>query len=210
MAIGNQGQHMTRGQRQALKVICLAVLPAAALAVDGWFYVSMKSWTYSLRENGAAAFWPGVLMFGALFFPMAALGFGSDLFKYWSTRASARWPVAEGRVTGGRIEIVERARGKSAIMYDTEYLPVVTYAYEVAGTRCSNDIPAIRLKSREEAEEVLRSYPVGTPLRVYYDPDDPGTAVLQTGDESAFRGLGLTLFVAALPFLTTSLLIALH
>jgi hypothetical protein len=210
MVMGNQGWQMTRGQRQTLKVICLAVLPAAALAVDGWFYVSTKSWTYNLRENGAAAFWPGVLTFGALFFPFAALGFGSDLFQYWSTRASARWPVADGRVTDGRIEIVERARGKSAIMYDTEYLPAVTYAYEVAGTPCSNGIPATSLKNREEAEEVLRSYPVGTPLRVYYDPDDPGTATLETGDGSAFRSLGFTLIWAALPFLTTSLIIALH
>ena len=199
---------MTRGQRQTLKVICLAVLPAAALAVDGWFYVSMQGWTYSLRESGAAVFWPGVLMFGAMFFPMAAFSFGADLFQYWSTRASARWPVADGRVTGGRIEIVEVPRGKSAVLYDTEYRPVVAYAYEVAGATCRNDIPAIRLKSRAEAEEVLRSYPVGTPLRVYYDPEDPGTAVLDSGDESAFRSLGFTLLWAALPFLMTSLLIA--
>jgi hypothetical protein len=201
---------MTRGQRRALKVICLAGLPVAALAVDGWFYVSTKSWTYSLRESGAAVFWPGVLTFGALFFPLAALGFGSDLFQYCSTRASARWPVAEARVTGGRIEIIEVARGKSAIRrYDT-YLPVVSYAYEVAGSGYNNDIPATSFKNREEAEEVLRTYPAGTPLQPHYDPDDPGTTDLQIGDGSAFRSLGFTLFCAALPFLTTSLIIAWH
>jgi Protein of unknown function (DUF3592) len=201
---------MTRGQRKALKVICLAVLPVAALAVDGWFYVSMKSWTYSLRDSGAAVFWPGVLTLGALFFPLAALGFGSELFQYWSTRASARWPVAEGRVTGGKIEIIERARGKSAIHTYETYLPVVSYAYEVAGTGYSNDIPATSFKNLEEAEEVLRSYPVGTPVRAHYDPDDPGTAVLQIGDGSAFRSLGFTLLFAAAPFLITSLIIAWH
>lgn len=199
---------MTPGQRRTLKIVCLAVLPAAVLAVDGWFYVSMKGWTYSLRENGAAVFWPGVLTLGALFFPIAALALGNDLFQYVSTRASARWPIAEGRVTGGRIEIIERSRGKSAILYDQEYRPVVTYAYEVAGAGCSNDIPAISRKRREEAEEALRSYPVGAPLRVYYDPDDPGTSVLETGDESAFRSLGFTLLFAAAPFLTISLIIA--
>jgi hypothetical protein len=199
---------MTRGHRRALKVICLAVLPVAALAVDGWFYVSMKSWTYSLRDSGAAVFWPGVLTLGALFFPIAALFFGADLFQYLSTRASARWPVAEGRVTGGRIEIIEVARGKSLIRTYETYLPVVSYAYEVAGARCSNDIPAITLKNREEAEEVLRAYPVGTPLQAHYDPDDPGTAVLQTGDGSAFRSLGTTLWFVAAPFLATSLIIA--
>jgi Protein of unknown function (DUF3592) len=201
---------MTRQQRQALKVVCLAVLPAAVLAVDGWLYVWLKSWTYSLRENGAGVFWPGVLTFGALFFPFAALSFGSVLFQYWSTRGSARWPLAEGRVTGGGIEIVEVARGKSAISRYETYRPVVAYTYEVAGATCSNDIPAISLKSREEAEEVLRSYPVGVPLRVYYDPDDPGTAVLQISDGWDFRLLGFTLIWAALPFLTTYLIIALH
>ena len=205
---GQHGLHMTRGQRQALQIICLAGLPAAALAVDGWFYVSLKGWTYNLRESGAAAFWPGVLMFGALFFPIAAFGFGADLFQYWSTLASARWPVAEGRVTGGKIEVIERARGKSAIRTYEEYLPVITYAYEVADTACSDDIPALSLKSREEAEAVLRSYPVGAPVQAHYDPEDPGTAVLQIGDGPAFRTLGLTLLFAALPFLTTSLMIA--
>jgi hypothetical protein len=120
----------------------------------------------------------------------------------------ARWPVADGRVTAGRIEVIEVARGKSLIRTYETYLPVVSYAYEVAGARRSNDIPAITRKSREEAEEALRAYPVGTPVQAHYDPDDPGTAVLQTGDESAFRSLGFTLLFAALPFLTTSLIIA--
>jgi hypothetical protein len=201
---------MTHGQREALKILCFAVLPAVALAVDGWFYLSMQGWTYNLRDSGAAAFWPGVLTFGALFFPLAALGLGNDVFQYLSTRASARWPIAEGRVTGGKIEIIERSRGKSAILYDQEYRPIVTYAYEVAGAKCSNDIPALSRKSRGEAEEALRSYPVGAPLRVYYDPDDPGTSVLETGDESAFRLLGFAALFAAAPFLASSLLIALH
>jgi hypothetical protein len=199
---------MTRGQRQALTVICYAVLPVAALAVDAWFYVSLKSWTYNLRDSGAAVFWPGVLTLGALFFPFAALFFGNDLFQNWSTRGSARWPVAEGRVTGGRIEVNLRRRGKSAISAYETYSPVVPYAYEVAGTACGNDLPASDFKSREEAEEVLRSYPVGAPVRVHYDPDDPGTAVLQIRDEWVFRSLGPTLFFAAAPFLATSLIIA--
>jgi hypothetical protein len=168
----------------------------------------MKSWTYSLRESGAAVFWPGVLTLGALFFPLAALGFGSNLFQYWSTRASAGWPVAEGRVTGGRIDTIEVARGKSAISTYETYLPVVTYTYEVAGAAYSNGIPAITLKTREQAEEVLRSYPAGTPVRTHYDPEDPCTAVLRIGDGSTFRSIGFTLFSVAAPFLITSLIIA--
>jgi hypothetical protein len=202
---------MTRGQRQALKIICLAVVPAAALAVDGWFYVSLKSWTYSLRGSGAAVFWPAVLTLGALFFPFAAFFFGNDLFQNWSSHASARWPVAEGRVTGGKIEVLEVARGKSLISTYETYLPKVTYCYEVAGATCSNDLPEFEVprKTREEAEEVLRLYPVGTPVRVHYDPDDPGTAVLPIRDGWAFRSLGPTLFFAAAPFLAAYLIIML-
>jgi hypothetical protein len=201
---------MTHGQRRALKIICLAFLPAAALAVDGWFYVSMKGWTYNLREHDAAVFWPGVLMFGAVFFPLAALGFGSALFQLLSTSGIARWPIIEGRVTDGRIEVVEVPRGKSAILHDEKYLPAVTYAYEVAGTTYSNDRPSYRLDRREEAEGELLAYPVGAPLRVYYDPDDPGTSVLEISDERVSRALGSTLVLAALPFLITALVIAWH
>ena len=98
-------------------------------------------------------------------------------------------------------------RGRGLFLYDDEYQPIITYAYEVAGTTHSNDIPAIRYESREEAEAVLRADPVGAPLRVYYDPADPGTSVLDVGDEAAFRALGATLACAAAPFVMITVVI---
>jgi hypothetical protein len=205
---------MTRERRQRLKIFCFGVLPAAALAIDASFYVSMQGWTYSLRGSGADVFWPGVLLLGLMFFPLAAASVGYDLFHDWSTRGSARWPIVGGRVTAGSIYVAYSG------LSPTRYVPLADYAYEVAGTIYRNLLPAPGLKSRmyrvllppglksrEEAEEVLRSYPVGAQLRVYYDPDDPGTSVLETGD-GAFRLLGLTLFFAALPFVTVSFIIA--
>ena len=77
---------MTRERRLRLKIFCFGILPVAVLAVDAWIYVSMQGWTYNLPADGAGVFWPGVLGYGLVFFPLAALCLGFDLFHYWSTR----------------------------------------------------------------------------------------------------------------------------
>ena len=143
---------MTRERRQRLKIFCFGILPVAVLAVNAWVYVSMEGWTYSLPADGAGVFWPGVLGYGLMFFPIAAVCLGYDLFHHLSTRERARWPVTQGRVTAARIEDIDVARGRSIIPTDVEFMPVVTYTHEVAGITHSTDIPAVSYESREEAE----------------------------------------------------------
>ncbi len=47
---------------------------------------------------------------------------------------------------------------------------------------------------------MLRRYPKGAPVRVRYDPEDPGTSVLQTSGGRAFKALGGALGLAIIPF----------
>ncbi len=75
------------------------------LAIDLWLYVSMRGWTYNVKDHGAAAFWPIVLAFGAVCFPLAASAFANAVFDLWSARASMRWRATAGRVTDSTIEI---------------------------------------------------------------------------------------------------------
>jgi hypothetical protein len=195
---------MTSRERRVFKILYAIVVPAGVLLLDAAFYVSMKGWTYNLREHGAAAFWPIVLAFGFLFFPIGAGVLAKAMFDIWSARASTHWRVAEGRVTDSTIEIHEYTR-RGWIGWDTvqEYLPKVAYAYEAAGSTYKNDLTAFGLsplESRGDAERMLRGYPKGAPVRVHYDPDDPGTSVLQSTGGWAFKALGAALVTAAIPF----------
>lgn len=195
---------MTSRERRVWTIVCWVVIPAAVLLIDAAFYVSMRAWTYNLKDHGAAAFWPIVLTWGAVFFPLAAGIFGQAIFDLWSARASTRWRVTEGLVTDSSIEISEYAQ-RSLIGLDTiqEYLPKVAYAYEAEGNTYNNDLTAFGLaplESREEAERMLRPYPKGARIRVRYHPEEPSTSVLQTTGAWAFQAVGVALVSAITPF----------
>ena len=195
---------MTSGERRAWTIAYSIAVPAAVLVIDLTFYVAMRGWTYNVKDHEAAAFWPIVLSFGAVCFPLAAGGLAKAIFEMWSARASMRWRVTEGRVTGSTIEIHEHAQ-KAWIGWDSveEYLPKVTYAYEVAGSIYNSDLASFALapfETREEAERLLRGYPKGAPVRVRYDPEDPSTSVLRSTGSWAVSAMGVALSLAIIPF----------
>jgi len=205
---------MTSRERRAAKILYTWIIPLSVLAVDVWLYVSMRGWTYNLKEHGTDTFWPFVLMMGGLFFPAAALIGGKAIFDMWSARASTRWRVTQGRVTDTRIEEAEHTR-RAWIGYETyyEYLPKVTYTYEAAGSTYTNDLTAFGLsesESRAEAERTVRSYPKGKPVNVRYDPDDPGTSVLQTTGGWALKALGVAVGLATTPFWLAIMILMTH
>lgn len=84
---------MTPRERVVSKLIYVAVIPAVVFVLDVTLFVSMKGWTYNLRDNGSDAFWPIVLMFGAFFFPLAAGALAKAVFDLWGAPARAgAWP----------------------------------------------------------------------------------------------------------------------
>jgi hypothetical protein len=156
------------------------------------------------KEHGSAAFWPGVLLLGALFFPICAAALAKAIFELASARLSARWPVVDGRVADSVVKAEEHSR-RGWIGWDTYYmyLPAVAYEYEAAGRRYKNDLIAFGLKSfdtREEAEALLRHYPNGARVQVHYDPDDPQSSVLQMAGGWALHAIMAALFALTTPF----------
>ena len=195
---------MTSRERRVFKILYAVIIPLAVLAVDVTLYVSMHGWTYYVKRDGWATFWPIVLAFGGLFFPIAAGVAAKALFDLWSARASTRWLVAEGRVTSSTVEQQEHTR-RAWVGYETyyEYLPKIAYTYEAGGSSHTNDLTAFGLsafETRPEAEQMLRAYPIGAPVRVHYDPEDPGTSVLQSVGGWAFKALGGAVLTAIFPF----------
>lgn len=79
------------------------------------------------------------------------------------------WPSVPGRVTGSR-----RTDGENV---------VVEYHYKVDGVWHDGDVlhAGQSVDSRAENRMLTRKYPVGAEVPVYYDPDDPSTAVLIRG-----------------------------
>lgn len=99
-------------------------------------------------------------------------------FLLWNTykrklmaKASSAWPQAPGIVT---------AAEKTKVAWRTQ--PLVTYSYEVEGKAysskrisCSDVVPPA------DTDAILARYPVQQAVAVYYNPDDPVTAVLEPG-----------------------------
>jgi hypothetical protein len=184
---------MTPRARRNWKIIYFGVVPATVLAIDVALYVHMKGWQYNVKADGRAAFWPGLLLLGAMLFPIIAAALSHAIFELASARLSTRWPAVEGRVTDSAIKPVEQSR-RAWIGWETYYTyqPTVAYAYEAAGRPYNNDLIAFGLESfdtREEAEAILAGYPKGAPVRVHYDPDDPQSSVLQMAGGWAWRAI---------------------
>lgn len=61
----------------------------------------------------------------------------------------------------------------------------VVYSYTVHGVRYESDRRSFfsegAIEGEDYAEEIVLQYPVGKEVTVYYNPDDPGDAVLEPG-----------------------------
>lgn len=135
-------------------------------------------------------------------------------YLHLTAASTASWSSTEGRITGGVVRrhvLGENARVRvrftrpSDESPSVQFAPSVTYRYSVAGQtltsnryRIGEGIPMFN--TREEAQAYLReNYPGGRKVTVYYNPQDPSDAVLETGVTNLFLyiALGGALFVLA-------------
>ena len=107
-------------------------------------------------------------------------------------RASARWPTAPGTITNSSVieEVIEdrsdNNNDKSIIRKIHRFQVDLRYAYRVdkrdfVGTNVGWGWTAI-YGLRELAEKAASQYTRGRPVTVYYDPAQPGNAVLEPDD----------------------------
>lgn len=110
-------------------------------------------------------------------------------------RASLAWPTAPGRVTATEIQEYYNSSGRNCT-------PCIAFEYEVGGRILQGDALRIGVTpsgSNLYAQSVTEKYPVGTAVRVAYDPADPSRAVLEPGPrlELYLAPFGAILVVAA-------------
>lgn len=117
----------------------------------------------------------------ALLPPLMFVGFGAVLIaigvtSYRKTKTTETWPSTQGTVYATNIR---RYNDEGTI----EFAPEVNYEYTVAGELYKSSVIRaevfISFPDENEARQFLKSYAVGSKVRVYYEPTNPGKAVLE-------------------------------
>lgn len=114
-----------------------------------------------------------------------ALALAGSGFLIWEASgvqrqiASRRWPTVEGQIH----ELV--AKSSEDESGEPEFQGRVLYTYIVADEQYTTDLTDFSLgpkrPDRKSALADVRSYRVGSKVRVYYDPADPSVGVLKPG-----------------------------
>ena len=110
------------------------------------------------------------------------LGFDGFIgYGFWRTYdARARFLTTPGVVTGSEIERSSSSEG-------TTYSAKVEYEFVLNGTSYTGDrhsFFSFGTSSSEHANAIVRRYPVGQAVTVYYDPSEPGQSVLEVDTRS--------------------------
>lgn len=127
-----------------------------------------------------------VLVVFAVFFGIVGIYVGWERVAQGLT--SRNWPITEGKITYSQIERTYTLRRTGTRKGEFRYYAKIQYEYTVndvlyTGNRLAfADPPGGRDdEGEQEAREVLERYPILKQVQVYYDPDDPATAVLEPG-----------------------------
>jgi hypothetical protein len=110
------------------------------------------------------------------------------------------WPSVQGKITSSRIS--ERSNYDYATTRRTaRYVPVIKYSYSVDGVlyhaeRIGNGI-YVGI-TRQAVEHWLKLFPLHATIPVYYDPANPGEAVLNPTTNSNKVGFALGIATSAL------------
>lgn len=138
----------------------------------------------------------GMILFLALFLIVGVLITIWGWRTLQNARVSESWPTVSGEVTRSAIREEYDEDG-------TVYYADVVYEYVAADKRYSNDRVSFGeygSSNRRHAIEIVERYPSGRIVTVAYDPDDPGTAVLEPGVTwSSYLILGIGLLFSIIP-----------
>ena len=125
---------------------------------------------------------------------------GVGLYRYNLGKKSVTWPAVKGKMTHARAV-------PTTVNKQQEYQLSVKYRYTVDGKSYTGERVTVSdnyQKTRSLANEVLKKYPVGGEVSVYYNPANPGSSVLKTGMN---KNVSLPLGIAVVCFLLATAII---
>jgi len=140
------------------------------------------------KDGGCLAVVGAVFALAGLFFLWFV--FLSPLIR---SIGSDQWPQADCKILKSEVEVHRGADGNS-------YKPIVEYKYVVDRIEYFGDSPTFEdVSARHKwAKSIVNKYKVGANSKCYYNPDDPGTSVLDRNFLWSFYALALLplIFVA--------------
>ena len=151
--------------------------------------------------------------FVVLFVTLGVFTFTFSLHTTWDLRGRQHWPDVTGVITSSTCELstIREHTGHADVnrgyQRHSRYTPRIKYRYAVHATEYfGTGITFVtnELTSKDEADSVLRSYPVGKSVPVYYSPHNPAISVLEK-KTSHFTSI---LLVAGLLFLSIGLCVS--
>lgn len=140
------------------------------------------------------------LAFGLIFAAIGLFALIRGIVHYRTGKASATWPSVEGQVTVATVEMhVSTDSDGDTSRY---YTPRVVYEYSVSGQQYGSDQVTIgstwNYPSEARAAAKLK-YQTGQRVIVYYNPENPSQAVLESGSTRGAWGtllIGIVFFIA--------------
>jgi hypothetical protein len=117
-----------------------------------------------------------VRVFLSIFMLAGVAAIGCGLWLLVHGLQSTHWPVTDGAILTAQMSYHSGDHGGT-------YSADISYNYQVAGTNYVSTHLAFGSMSSSSsyAQGILNRYPVGKKVQVHYAPDDPKTAVLETG-----------------------------
>jgi hypothetical protein len=135
----------------------------------------------------------GLVIFGLIWTMFVGAFDGFILYNQYRQLRATRFPQTTGTVTHSE---VTRHRGSKG---GTTYGVRIEYTYTVNGVRFDGDRYRYGVGSSSDsqwAHEAVRNHPADSAVTVYYNPANPGDAVLRPGTD----GADLFLFLFLTPF----------
>lgn len=102
------------------------------------------------------------------------------LANYRRALASRHWPRVSGRITEIFLWGKRRVDGE---LIDAEKLNV-KYEFELKGRQYTGTVPSFFTMVYPETLAFAQKHPCGSPVHVYYNPENPGESVLIPGPKS--------------------------
>jgi hypothetical protein len=140
----------------------------------------------------------GALVLGVIFVIVGGIALAIGIVQYRDGEDTKSWTATTAQVTSTDIEQKTDTRRDSdgTRRTSTTYTPIVHYEYTVDGTTYDGDRIKIGLGAGSEgsARDIVERYPAGAEVTAYYDPGNPGSAVLEQGADRTgtylFGGIG--------------------
>lgn len=148
---------------------------------------------YAVQSNS----WVLILI---IFFCLVFIGIGIGMLvklmkNFSKARLSKNWLTTPGKIVSSELD-VQTTTDEDGYQ-TTTYIANIVFEYQVNKTSfkcdCINFDYGMRTSNRRKQQYIVEQYPAGSQVTVYYDPDEPGQAVL----EKRVNGVFTTIMVSA-------------